>query len=436
MHRKRTSLGILGVLLGVFGVLTLAATPALANHIDNANVSADCTKFTIVVSGAELDQPDAVVNYSITLTPAAGPPITINDAIPVAPDAKMNFNAALTRNWADFGVTLAGTYALTGSATLTTNNGGTIDNTISIVFTPAQLVCQVNCTGSIGDFVWQDTNQNGIQDAGEPGIPGVTVNLFKSGVKIASTVTDQNGFYQFSGLCAGDYTVSVDQTTVPSGFVPTVCSNQAGVPDNSNCSPSPVNLPTDNSSDQTIDFGYVSVPVTKKVSIGPSSMEGAIKISNGDWVNGGYSFKSNVTGDLTVLAQVTITGPCSNGGTDTVTVPLATMTFHNPAGAKDWLPTGDANSVLSWQGSVQVGVNSPSICGGVGKLDASKGAVFTANVSANPSQAGATVTFRFKFRDPAAKGKPNTNCLDTTDPNRNKADVCGASWSPTKTFDP
>lgn len=112
------------------------------------------------------------------------------------------------------------------------------------------------------------------------------------------------------------------------------------------------------------------------------------------------------------------------------------MTFHNPSVAKDWLPTGDANSVLSWQGSVKVGVNTPAICGGVGRLDASKGAVFTSSFSANPGQPGALVTFRFKFRDPAAKGKPNTNCLDTTDPNRNKADMCGASWSATKTFDP
>ncbi|MCB9296615.1 MAG: hypothetical protein H6559_26400 [Lewinellaceae bacterium] len=30
----------------------------------------------------------------------------------------------------------------------------------------------------IGDFVWQDTDGDGIQDAGEPGIPGVTVNLY------------------------------------------------------------------------------------------------------------------------------------------------------------------------------------------------------------------------------------------------------------------
>ncbi len=177
-------------------------------------------------------------------------------------------------------------------------------------------------------------------------------------------------------------------------------------------------------------------PSSKTVSIGPSSMEGAIKISNGDWVSGGYSLKSTVTGDLTVAAKVTITGPCSNGGTDTVTIPLATGTYAAPVTATGWLPTGDANSVVSWQGSVRVGVTSPPVCGGVGKLDASKGAVFTATVSASPPQPGALVTFRFKFRDPAAKGKPNTNCLDTSDPNRNRADVCGASWSATKTFDP
>ncbi len=30
---------------------------------------------------------------------------------------------------------------------------------------------------AIGDRVWFDTNRNGIQDAGETGVPGVTVTL-------------------------------------------------------------------------------------------------------------------------------------------------------------------------------------------------------------------------------------------------------------------
>ena len=170
----------------------------------------------------------------------------------------------------------------------------------------------------------------------------------------------------------------------------------------------------------------------KTFTIGPSSMEGAIKISNGDWVNGGYSFKfksnTHLATNFTVHAFVTITGPCIGGGpaTDTFTFPLNDATYAVPAGNTNWLPTGDANSVLSWQGSVI----ASGICGGVGQLNASKGAVFTATVSQNPPS-GSLVDFRFKYRDPAAKGKPNTNCLNTSDPNRAKADVCGASWSQT-----
>ena len=32
-------------------------------------------------------------------------------------------------------------------------------------------------TAQIGNFVWNDLNGNGIQDAGEPGIPSVSVTL-------------------------------------------------------------------------------------------------------------------------------------------------------------------------------------------------------------------------------------------------------------------
>src|SRR5206468_1999108 len=37
-------------------------------------------------------------------------------------------------------------------------------------------------TASIGDFVWEDTNANGKQDGGEPGISGAVAHLFKDGV--------------------------------------------------------------------------------------------------------------------------------------------------------------------------------------------------------------------------------------------------------------
>ena len=71
--------------------------------------------------------------------------------------------------------------------------------------------------GSIGDKVWLDTNENGIQDNGENGIPGITVNLFDCNNNfLGSTTTDNNGNYLFANLTPGDYYV---QVVKPNGYV-------------------------------------------------------------------------------------------------------------------------------------------------------------------------------------------------------------------------
>ena len=65
-------------------------------------------------------------------------------------------------------------------------------------------------TGSIGDRVFLDADGDGIDDPGEPGIEGVTISLLdSSGAVIASTTTDADGAYDFSGVPAGDYRVEV-----------------------------------------------------------------------------------------------------------------------------------------------------------------------------------------------------------------------------------
>ena len=74
--------------------------------------------------------------------------------------------------------------------------------------TPKPTITPRPKTGSIGDFVWSDTNKNGIQDGGEPGIQGVTVKLLNAQQQeIATRVTDSRGNYVFSGLQPGDYYV-------------------------------------------------------------------------------------------------------------------------------------------------------------------------------------------------------------------------------------
>jgi len=70
---------------------------------------------------------------------------------------------------------------------------------------------------SLGDFVWEDSNGNGIQDAGEAGISGVTVNLLSStGAVVSTTTTNGTGAYGFSGLTPGSYSV---QFVAPTGYV-------------------------------------------------------------------------------------------------------------------------------------------------------------------------------------------------------------------------
>ena len=62
---------------------------------------------------------------------------------------------------------------------------------------------------SIGDFVWYDLDLDGIQDADEPGIPGVEVTLTYPDGTTETLITNSSGEYLFSNLEAGEYTVTV-----------------------------------------------------------------------------------------------------------------------------------------------------------------------------------------------------------------------------------
>lgn len=106
----------------------------------------------------------------------------------------------------------------------------------------------------IGDYVWNDTNHNGVQDNNETGIPGVTVYLYNTqGQLVSTTTTDANGHYTFT-VPAGSYYV---QVTAPSGF--TFCPQYQGGNSSTDSNTSPSTGRTDNitltagQSDLTID---------------------------------------------------------------------------------------------------------------------------------------------------------------------------------------
>jgi len=53
-------------------------------------------------------------------------------------------------------------------------------------------------TSIVTGLVYDDANENGVRDAGEPGITGATVNLILAGGRTTSTLTDTTGRYQFA----------------------------------------------------------------------------------------------------------------------------------------------------------------------------------------------------------------------------------------------
>lgn len=64
----------------------------------------------------------------------------------------------------------------------------------------------------LGNLIWHDANNNGLVDAGEPGLPDITVQLFRAGgddptvaTPVATTVTDTTGGYRFVDLPPGQY---------------------------------------------------------------------------------------------------------------------------------------------------------------------------------------------------------------------------------------
>ena len=82
-----------------------------------------------------------------------------------------------------------------------------------------------------GDRVWNDLNENGIQDPGEPGVAGVTVT-----VNNVDYTTDANGYWRSNDLSAWrNYTVTF--SNLPTGFV--FSPQDQGTDDNLDSDPDP-----------------------------------------------------------------------------------------------------------------------------------------------------------------------------------------------------
>ncbi|MBX3052028.1 MAG: DUF11 domain-containing protein [Caldilineaceae bacterium] len=170
---------------------------------------------------------------------------------------------------------------------------------------------------SLGDYVWLDVNYDGQQGAPatETPVANVRVNLYDSnGVLIATTTTDANGFYNFGGLGAGDYTV---EFIPPAGYALT--TQTVG------------NTATDSNANPTTGR---TAPVTLGAGEhNPTIDAGLVKLVNlGDyvWLDADGNGQQGTPGAELPVAGVTVTLTYPNGTVFTTTTDASGLyTFTN-----------------------------------------------------------------------------------------------------------
>ncbi|HDF7680626.1 TPA: fibrinogen-binding adhesin SdrG C-terminal domain-containing protein, partial [Staphylococcus aureus] len=114
---------------------------------------------------------------------------------------------------------------------------------------------------NLGDYVWEDTNKDGKQDANEKGVKGVYVILKDSnGKELDRTTTDENGKYQFTGLSNGTYSV---EFSTPAGYTPTTAN--AGTDDAVDSDGLTTTGVIKDADNMTLDSGFYKTP---KYSLG------------------------------------------------------------------------------------------------------------------------------------------------------------------------
>ena len=176
-------------------------------------------------------------------------------------------------------------------------------------------------TLELGDFVWNDLDQNGDQEAGEPGIDGVLVTLRDGlGNFITSTNTSGGGLYVFPDLDPGNYIV---EFATPSGFVHTYQDN---APDGVDSDVNPANNQTmiislTTTNDYTWDAGYFQsgpgIDIEKATNGEDADLAGdAVRIPVGDTVTWTYVIRNTGNVPLTNIIATDDNGTPGNAADD------------------------------------------------------------------------------------------------------------------------
>lgn len=209
---------------------------------------------------------------------------------------------------------------------------------------------------SVGDFVWEDTNGDGIQDEGEPAVPNTIVRVTGPNGETHTTATDKDGKWSFDGLTPGvEYTV---EFTLPAGYQVTKPEQGEDRGKDSNPLSSTVSLkPGENNT--TYDLGLV-----KPASIGDRVWvdENENGIQDENEKNGVPNARVTVTAPEGVDEQprTTTTDDKGNWRIDGLTPGVEyTVTFELPEGVSATKPlVGDDRGVDSNELSTKITLES------------------------------------------------------------------------------
>jgi uncharacterized repeat protein (TIGR01451 family) len=130
----------------------------------------------------------------------------------------------------------------------------------------------------VGDLVWNDLDANGVQDQGEPGIPGVTVELISAATSetFLSVTTSITGYYSFREIPAIDTPDYRIRVTTPQGFSRCprdVGGNDAQDSDGDSTGTTPAFAAPADSYNWTLDFGFYRATNVRVDKSGPATAQ-------------------------------------------------------------------------------------------------------------------------------------------------------------------
>jgi hypothetical protein len=161
----------------------------------------------------------------------------------------LNNNGSASRGWV----------IVPESASDANRKGGSLGD-IEILCNPAPF--------EIGNYVWLDSDKDGVQDPCETPLSNVTVTLWKGGTQIASTTTSSSGEYYFSSryLLGAAWTgTGADTTLLPSmAYEVRIATNQAplSMRELTTANATANNGNDQNDSDASISGGYAVISLT------------------------------------------------------------------------------------------------------------------------------------------------------------------------------